>query len=659
MAEERKILSKTNAKYWSPRVYKPEVDGKAVSGFYIRIQHDGQRHALTLKALTREKAGVEARDLYLKIKANGWVDVLADYETPSGSKKLVVAQESTPKQKGFIERPTVGDLIRAAEDLLTVRRSTFESYAKAMRTIVSQIFGLHPQKKYSRGKEAQRWRDRVDKIPLDRIRRSDVLAWKNKRLREHENDPVRKKATINTVNTAMRGAKALYGKKIRIFLEERMKLPNPMPFDGDPLTDGADMIDFGAVEPGGTVIRTIRIRNTGNTALTGLAADFTGSGASDFSPVSMPSTVAAGGFADVDFSFSPEDLGERNVILRIASNDRDENPFDIAVKGIGGVPEIVVERDAQDLAAGSSTLDFDRLFTRGPGTAAIQLVIRNTGTAPLEELAAGIDGASAAEFSISAFSETSLPPGSSASVTVSFTPAATGVKSAALHLSSNDPDESPFDIILAGEFLERTSADDWADDFPELESEPQPLDFLRSYDNDLVSLLEEYAYNLDPTVADHHLVTPGSGTSGLPNIRIVDGRLRIEFLRRRGDPDLGYFPEFGSSPRDEDMSAPTEPEQVTPINSQWERVVVEDSAVISGGGSRASAASGSSGRFPRRLLKNSETKTRGCIWDGKSGFAGLVFDRPCRAATLLPAGFVAIQSGSSLPSITAPRQRPK
>ena len=176
MAEERKILSKTNAKYWSPRVYKPEVDGKAVSGFYIRIQHDGQRHALTLKALTREKAGVEARDLYLKIKANGWVDVLADYETPSGSKKLVVAQESTPKQKGFIERPTVGDLIRAAEDLLTVRRSTFESYAKAMRTIVSQIFGLHPQKKYSRGKEAQRWRDRVDKIPLDRIRRSDVLA---------------------------------------------------------------------------------------------------------------------------------------------------------------------------------------------------------------------------------------------------------------------------------------------------------------------------------------------------------------------------------------------------------------------------------------------------------------------------------------------------
>lgn len=235
MAKKEKPLSKTNSKYWSTRVYQPKVNGRIVTGFYIRIQHDGQRHALALKATTREKAGVEARDLYLKTKANGWVDVLADYETPSGSKKLAVAQDSTPRQRGFIERPTVGDLIQAAEELLTVRRSTLESYAKALRTIVSQIFGLHPQKKYSRGKEAQRWRDRIDRVPLDSIRRSDVLAWKNKRLREHEDDPVRKRGTINTVNTAMRGAKALYGKKIRIFLEERMNLPSPMPFDGVPL----------------------------------------------------------------------------------------------------------------------------------------------------------------------------------------------------------------------------------------------------------------------------------------------------------------------------------------------------------------------------------------------------------------------------------------
>jgi len=36
------------------------------------------------------------------------------------------------------------------------------------------------------------------------------------------------------------------------------------------------------------------------------------------------------------------------------------------------------------------------------------------------------------------------------------------------------------------------------------------------------------------------------------------------------------------------------------------------------------------------------------------GFAGIVFDRPYRAAALLFSGFVAIRSGSELPSLIAP-----
>lgn len=232
MPKNTKILSKTNPKYWEAKVFHTRSRGKSLAGFSVRLQHEGQRHALILDATTKEAAGTEARDLYLRLKANGWPQLLTDYKPPSGNGKLKVTTEEAPAVRGYVERPTVGHLIREAKDLLNVREKTFESYEKSLRTIVSQIFGLHPQRKYAKGKSAQQWRDRVDKVPLDKIKPSDVLKWKNQRLREHNGDPVKKRNTINTVNTAMRGAKALYGKKIYSFLREKMNLPSPMPFDG-------------------------------------------------------------------------------------------------------------------------------------------------------------------------------------------------------------------------------------------------------------------------------------------------------------------------------------------------------------------------------------------------------------------------------------------
>ncbi len=79
--------------------------------------------------------------------------------------------------------------------------------------------------------------------------------------------------------------------------------------------------------------------------------------------------------------------------------------------------------------------------------------------------------------------------------------------------------------------------------------------------------------------------------------------------------------------------------------SRWER----QSRLRDQSGGRASCRRGLGDCFPRpakRLLKKPETKNCGCFWDGKSGFAGWAFDRPWRAAALLFAGFVAIQSGS-------------
>lgn len=232
MSSSEKPLSNTHPRYWAKRVFHPKVNGRETPGFCVRLQHDGQRHALTLRANTREAAGVEARDVFRRLKANGWEDVLREYEPPSGTKRLLPTGCDTRKNRDFIARPTVGDLIVAARELLNVRGRTFQFYEISIRTIVAQIFRLHAQKKYAKGKEARKWRDRVDRVPLDRIKPSDVMAWRNRRLREHDGDPQKKRSAIVTVNTAMRGAKSLYGKKIRSFLTERMNLPDPMPFDG-------------------------------------------------------------------------------------------------------------------------------------------------------------------------------------------------------------------------------------------------------------------------------------------------------------------------------------------------------------------------------------------------------------------------------------------
>jgi photosystem II stability/assembly factor-like uncharacterized protein len=81
----------------------------------------------------------------------------------------------------------------------------------------------------------------------------------------------------------------------------------------------------------------------------------------------------------------------------------------------------------------------------------LTLSIQNTGTADLTGLSITLDGADAADFTL-----TSMPmppvagPLGQTSFTVQFTPRGLGKRNAALHITSNDTDESPFDLMLQG-----------------------------------------------------------------------------------------------------------------------------------------------------------------------------------------------------------------
>jgi Lamin Tail Domain/Abnormal spindle-like microcephaly-assoc'd, ASPM-SPD-2-Hydin len=112
-------------------------------------------------------------------------------------------------------------------------------------------------------------------------------------------------------------------------------------------------------------------------------------------------------------------------------------------------PEISVEQPiATDLADGGMT-SFGRVATGT--TRSLVFTIRNSGSAALGGLTITKDGMDAADFTLTTVPVTPVPAAGGASTfTVTFAPATVGSKVAAIHIASNDDDESSYDLILTG-----------------------------------------------------------------------------------------------------------------------------------------------------------------------------------------------------------------
>lgn len=110
-------------------------------------------------------------------------------------------------------------------------------------------------------------------------------------------------------------------------------------------------------------------------------------------------------------------------------------------------PEIAVEQPAgTNLVDGGAYVAFGRT---GVGSTVVKtFTIRNLGTSTLTGLVLSRDGSNASDFTLGSLTTTSLAPGANTNFTVSFTPASLGSRSVAIHIASNDTDESPFNIYL-------------------------------------------------------------------------------------------------------------------------------------------------------------------------------------------------------------------
>jgi formylglycine-generating enzyme required for sulfatase activity len=112
-------------------------------------------------------------------------------------------------------------------------------------------------------------------------------------------------------------------------------------------------------------------------------------------------------------------------------------------------PEIAVEQPVgTNLVDGTASVAYGS--TNVGTTVGKTFIIKNLGNLDLIGLAITKDGANAADFTIGSLGATTLATGASTTFTVTFAPGTDGSKSAAIHLTSNDVDENPFDITLGG-----------------------------------------------------------------------------------------------------------------------------------------------------------------------------------------------------------------
>ena len=225
--------------------------------------------------------------------------------------------------------------------------------------------------------------------------------------------------------------------------------------------------DFGSVLTGDTADLTFTIRNPGNLTLTGLDTTIDGTDAGLFTLTASPTgPLDPSDTTTFTVRFAPLNNGLKSATLHIASNDSDENPFDLILNGTGAgpAPEIAVEQpESTDLMTGAMT-DFGSAAANS--TVDLTFTIRNTGTADLTGVDVTVDGTDSALFTVTATPDSVITPAGSTTFTVRFAPVSTGLKSATLHIASNDGDENPFDLSLTGtgtpeQMIARDSSSSW------------------------------------------------------------------------------------------------------------------------------------------------------------------------------------------------------
>ncbi|MBN8459475.1 MAG: choice-of-anchor D domain-containing protein [Verrucomicrobia bacterium] len=345
----------------------------------------------------------------------------------------------------------------------------------------------------------------------------------------------------------------------------------------------AEWVDIGLT--GSPVAFTIR--NTGSAPLNLGTLTLAGADPGEFSLDTTGLDTTLGPAESTVFSlvFAPTSNGNKWATIVIPSDDPNESPYQIDVSAYSSPPppSFEVTRGESQLYSGESSVTFNDT-TVGSTSDTETITVTNTGTEPLAAMSVGIEGGETGDpddfvLTVGAIPNP-LPPGESFSFTVAFRPTASGFRHADVKILVNGDEENAFRFSVRGNGMEPefVAYADWVLNagLEGADAEPGASPF-----DDGVSNLLKYAFGMDWGGPDRTVLTEETGEAGLPywSVRGEGSSrvLRVEFVRRKF-VNLTYEPQVSAPLAPETFNPMAGTPSVTDINSEWERVIVEEPA---------------------------------------------------------------------------------
>lgn len=210
------------------------------------------------------------------------------------------------------------------------------------------------------------------------------------------------------------------------------------------------LLNFGNVAVNSDSVRTITISNSNSATENLIVSNLTivGTNPSQFSVLNQPTlpmVLTPGQSASpIQVQFAPSSFGQKFAFFRIVSNDPDpaRDTVNVVLTGTGLAPNIGA--NPNPLQFGQLTVNTELILT---------VNITNTGNINLTITNLQLTGTNVNQFSLVSPPVppiTITPNGTPVPVRVRFRPTSAGAKTAALRLTSNDPDENPFNVTLTG-----------------------------------------------------------------------------------------------------------------------------------------------------------------------------------------------------------------
>ena len=187
--------------------------------------------------------------------------------------------------------------------------------------------------------------------------------------------------------------------------------------------------------------QTVTLTNTGTLTLTISSVAVTGTNASDYRQINTcDSSLPSGGKCTITVTFAPTDRGPRTASVTITDNTAG-SPQSIALSGTGFF-------SGPNATLSTNSLTFATQPVRTTSTAQ-SVTLTNFGTASLSITSINFTGTDPADFARSTTCGSSLAPGASCTISVTFTPMQGGSRTATLAVADNAP-FSPQTVSLKG-----------------------------------------------------------------------------------------------------------------------------------------------------------------------------------------------------------------